>query len=240
MEEMKRVYERDEEGRRCCPPAFWEEEPMEISLTMPIDMTKADQFRKEIEKKYKTHITYNSLLIKAAAGTLEDFPIISGMWLSKDKIWAPNSDEIYIIYPVRVDDSILGGSIERANQKSLFEISNELKAQIDEIRKRGTDKLTDVPESFPPNRPFLDIVNLGPLGPVESVSAGRFSFLSIATAVLGACAVSEKPMARDNQIQIRKMMNLVLIFDHRAMHPNTPVKFLNELKRRLEEPATYL
>jgi pyruvate/2-oxoglutarate dehydrogenase complex dihydrolipoamide acyltransferase (E2) component len=139
-----------------------------------------------------------------------------------------------------VDDSILGGSIERANQKSLLDISSELNAQIDEIRKRGTDVLTDVPESFPPNRPFLDIVNLGPLGPVESVSAGRFSFLSIVTAVLGACNISEKPMARDNQIQIRKMMNLVLIFDHRAMHPNTPVKFLNELKRRLEEPATYL
>jgi pyruvate/2-oxoglutarate dehydrogenase complex dihydrolipoamide acyltransferase (E2) component len=237
---MKRVYERDEEGRRYCPPAFWEEEPMEISLAMPVDMTNADQFRKEIDKKYKAHITYNSLLIKAAAGALEDFPIISGMWLSKDKIWVPNSDEIYVIYPVRVDDSLSGGSIERANQKSLLEVSSELNAQIDEIRGRGTVVLPDVPESFPPNRPFLDIVDLGPLGPVESVSAGRFSFLSIVTAVLGACSISEKPMARDNQIQIRKMMNLVLIFDHRAMHPNTPIGFLNELKRNLEEPQTYL
>jgi pyruvate/2-oxoglutarate dehydrogenase complex dihydrolipoamide acyltransferase (E2) component len=237
---MKRVYERDEEGRRCCPPAFWEEEPMEVSLTMPVDMTNANQFRKEIGKRYKAHITYNSLLIKAAAGALEDFPIISGMWISKDKIRVPNPGEIYIIYPVRVDDSISGGSIERANQKSLLGISNELNAQIDEIRKKGADVLTDVPESFPPNRPFLDIVNLGPLGPVESVSAGRFSFLSIVTAVLGACAISEKPMVKDEKVQIRKMMNLVLIFDHRAMHPNTPIEFLNELKRRLEEPQTYL
>jgi hypothetical protein len=53
---MRRVCERDEQGRRYCQPAFWEEGPMEITLTMSIDMTDADSFRKEMNKEHEIHI----------------------------------------------------------------------------------------------------------------------------------------------------------------------------------------
>jgi pyruvate/2-oxoglutarate dehydrogenase complex dihydrolipoamide acyltransferase (E2) component len=36
------------------------------------------------------------------------------------------------------------------------------------------------------------------------------------------------------------MMNAILLWDHFAMMANTPVEFLNDLKKRLEEPDTYL
>jgi pyruvate/2-oxoglutarate dehydrogenase complex dihydrolipoamide acyltransferase (E2) component len=96
-------------------------------------------------------------------------------------------------------------------------------------------------EGFPPRRPFFYVANLGAIGPIESGMVGRF-FSSSApiTAILGVCAMSEKPQVWGGQIQIRKMLNACLIFDHRAMHPNTPIKFLTQLKRNLEEPDTYL
>jgi pyruvate/2-oxoglutarate dehydrogenase complex dihydrolipoamide acyltransferase (E2) component len=50
----------------------------------------------------------------------------------------------------------------------------------------------------------------------------------------------EKPAVKDDEIMIRKMMNVISLFDHRAMQANIPIEFLNELKRNLEEPATYL
>ena len=237
---MKRVYKRDGMGRRYCQPAFWEEEPMELTLTMPIDMTDADSLRKEMSKEHEIHISISSMIIKAVVNTLDNFPIISGRWLAKDKIWVPNPDETYIFYPIRVEDSIGAGFIEKASRKSLLEISNELNTQVDEVRSKGIDVLIDMPEEFPPERPFFDIINLGAIGSLESFSVGRFSPLNIMTAVLEICAMSEKPIARDGQIQIRKMMNAILIFDHRAMNPNTPIEFLTELKRNLEEPSTYL
>ena len=237
---MKRVYEWDEQGRKYCQPAFWQEEPMEITLTTPIDMTDADSLRKEMKKEHEIHISISPMIIKAVAGALENFPIIGGRWLAKDKIWVPDPDETYIFYPIRVEDSIGIGLIEKANRKSLLEISKELNTQVDEVRSKGIDVLIDMPENFPPKRPFLDIVNLGAIGSLESSSVGRFSPLSITTAVLGVCTMSEKAVVKDGQIQIRKMMNMILIFDHRAMNPNTPMEFLNQLKRNLEEPATYL
>ena len=45
---------------------------------------------------------------------------------------------------------------------------------------------------------------------------------------------------KDEQVVVRKMMNVALLFDHRAMMANTPIEFLNELKMNLEEPDTYL
>jgi pyruvate/2-oxoglutarate dehydrogenase complex dihydrolipoamide acyltransferase (E2) component len=75
------------------------------------------------------------------------------------------------------------------------------------------------------------------IGPVESGTAG---LLPDYIALLGVCTMSEKPAVKDGQIQIRKMMNVILAFDHRAMMGNTPIEFLTQLKRNLEDPTTYL
>jgi len=213
---------------------------MELIITMPIVMNDADSFRKEMSKEHKIHISISSILIKAVASALENFPIMSGRWLTKDEIWVADPGETYIFYPIQVEDSIGAGSIEKASQKSLLEISRELNSQVDEVRSKGTDVLIAMPEEFPPKRPFFDIINLGTIGPVESLSVGRFSPLTIITALLGVCAMSKKPVVKDGRIQIGKEMNVVLIFDHRAMNPNTGVEFLSQLKRNLEEPDTYL
>jgi pyruvate dehydrogenase E2 component (dihydrolipoamide acetyltransferase) len=199
-------------------------------------MTDADSFRKEMSEKYKTHITINSLIIKAAADVLEDFPIMSGMWLSKDKIWIPNSGEICILYTIQIGDSIEVSWIEKASQKSLLEVSNELNAQTKEAKSKSKNKHS-MEERKPPE-PLFYLANVGTIGPVESGSSNWFP--PTITAELAVGAMLEKPAVKDDEIMIRKMMNVISLFDHRAMQANIPIEFLNELKRNLEEPATYL
>ena len=58
--------------------------------------------------------------------------------------------------------------------------------------------------------------------------------------MLGICSIIKKPVVRNDAIMIRKMMNAVLLWDHRAMVPDVPIEFLNRLKRNLEDPDTYL
>ena len=238
---MHRGYQIDEEGKRCCRPAFgleqppfWPDQPVGVTLTMSLDMTDADSFRKEMSKKYKTHITINSLTIKATADVLEDFPIMSGMWLSKDKIRVPNPGEICIFYTIQIGDSIEVSWIEKASQKSLVEISKELNAQIKEAKSKNKHST----EGRKPPEPLFYLANVGTIGPIESGSSNWLP--PSITAELGVCAMLEKPAVKDNQIQIRKMMNAILLFDHRAMQANIPIEFLTQLKRNLEEPATYL
>jgi pyruvate/2-oxoglutarate dehydrogenase complex dihydrolipoamide acyltransferase (E2) component len=61
-----------------------------------------------------------------------------------------------------------------------------------------------------------------------------------ATSILGICSILEKPVVKEGQIMIRQVMNAVLGWDHRAMMASTPVEFLAQFKRNLEEPDTYL
>jgi pyruvate/2-oxoglutarate dehydrogenase complex dihydrolipoamide acyltransferase (E2) component len=238
---MRRVYEIDEEGRRYCRPAFWPEQqtfwpdqPVAATLTMPIDMTDADSFRKEMSERNKAHITLTSLVIKATADVLEDFPIMSGTWLSKDKIWVPHPGEICILFVIPKGDSIALSWIEKASQKGLLEISQELNAQVEEIKS----KIKVTHGEWGPPQPSFYIANVGTIGPVELASSNWFP--SSITGELVIYAMSEKPVVKNNQIQIRKVMNVASLFDHRAMQANTPIEFLNELKRSLEEPSTYL
>ena len=237
---MRSDYQIDKEGKRYCRPPFWPEQqafwpdrPVAVSLTMEIDMTDADSFRKEMNEKYKTHITINSLVIKATADALEDFPILSGMWFGKDKIRIPKPGEICILYTIQTEDSIAVSWIEKASQKSLLEVSNELNTKIEEIKSKNKRM-----ESVKPPEPLFYLANVGTIGPIESGSSNWFP--PTITAELAVGAMLEKPAVKDNKIQIRKMMNAVLLFDHRAMMANTPIEFLNELKKRLEEPDTYL
>jgi pyruvate/2-oxoglutarate dehydrogenase complex dihydrolipoamide acyltransferase (E2) component len=44
----------------------------------------------------------------------------------------------------------------------------------------------------------------------------------------------ERPAVKNGQIQIRKMMNVILSWDHAAMMGNTSIEFLTQLKRNLE------
>jgi pyruvate/2-oxoglutarate dehydrogenase complex dihydrolipoamide acyltransferase (E2) component len=75
---------------------------------------------------------------------------------------------------------------------------------------------------------------------IGSVESGTVAPPPSYIALLGVCTMSEKPAVKDGQIQIRKLMSVILAFDHRAMMGNTPIEFLNQLKRNLEEPAAYL
>jgi len=154
---VSRVYQTDEEGRRYCQPAFglveqpafWPDQPVGVALTMSVDMTDADSFRKELSKKHRTHITINSLIIKATADVLEDFPIMSGMWLSKDKIRVPDPGEICILYTIQIGDYIEVNWIEKASQKSLLEVSDELNTEIKKAKLKNKHGMEERKPSQP-------------------------------------------------------------------------------------------
>ena len=57
---------------------------------------------------------------------------------------------------------------------------------------------------------------------------------------LAVGSILKKPVIKDDEVAIQELMNVILEWDHRAMMANTPIEFLNEIKRNLEEPDTYL
>lgn len=50
-------------------------QPAPATVITSIDMTDADSFRKKIQKESEIYIIITSLITKAAASTVEDFPL---------------------------------------------------------------------------------------------------------------------------------------------------------------------
>jgi pyruvate/2-oxoglutarate dehydrogenase complex dihydrolipoamide acyltransferase (E2) component len=57
------------------------------------------------------------------------------------------------------------------------------------------------------------------------------------SAILGVHRATDRPVVRDGQIVIRKMMNLSITFDHRILDGMTAAKFVLNVVRLLEHPA---
>jgi|Cruoilmetagenom7_1024161.scaffolds.fasta_scaffold03210_9 Pyruvate/2-oxoglutarate dehydrogenase complex, dihydrolipoamide acyltransferase (E2) component, and related enzymes len=156
------------------------------------------------------------------------------LWGGEDKIILPNPNEINIGGPVQIEDTAGGFFINKANQKTIAEISKDIETQITAIREQK--KVWEEGDTLL-KTPVLLLSSVGTLGPVE-FDGGAFPQTN--TCVLGPRAILEKPAVRNGKIVIRKMMNVGLSWDHRAMDANIPIEFLTQLKKNLGEPYTYL
>jgi pyruvate dehydrogenase E2 component (dihydrolipoamide acetyltransferase) len=219
--------------------------PCSCSITTSIDMTDTDSFREKLEKETGVHISITSFIIKAAANAVEDFPILCGKWEERiDRIICPPPGEVNVGGLIKASGVKTGFYIEKANKKTLIEISKELDAQVKLVREKempspDVGKIGPLPTlaTAPHFRQDFGISNLGTIGFIESAFAqieeGITSSLLIGTII-------KKPVVRDDDIVIRKVMNAVLVWDERATVAWIPAKFLAEFKRDLEEPAIYL
>jgi len=229
---MLRVYSSDEKGRRYyqlddfmlslryvsnCDRSY------SCSLTVPIDMTEAIAFARS--RKDRTTVT--AMVVRASAIALEHDPALAGRWLDRiDRIYVPEKEEARIFLPVQVGDFSNGVWLERPVKKSLSDIAEELNREVKAVRDKIKGNL------FYPE-PFLAISNVGTLGMIENASA---TLTGDVVSELVMCSTIDKPWAVNGKIEARKIMNLVMVWDHFAVLASTPAEFLMEVKGLLEKP----
>jgi pyruvate dehydrogenase E2 component (dihydrolipoamide acetyltransferase) len=80
------------------------------------------------------------------------------------------------------------------------------------------------------------ITNIGPLGGTALMPTINYPEV----AILAMGKVQEKPVVRDGQIVIRKMLPLTLAFDHRIADGADAARFVAELVRQLSDPNLLL
>jgi pyruvate dehydrogenase E2 component (dihydrolipoamide acetyltransferase) len=59
-------------------------------------------------------------------------------------------------------------------------------------------------------------------------------------AILGVGRIAPKPVVRNGAVEIRQMMVLSLVFDHRLVDGAPAARFLQEIKYMVEEPYLML
>ena len=119
--------------------------------------------------------------------------------------------------------------IKHTNNKSIIEIADELVAKAT-LAREGKLPAEDMRGGT------FTITNVGPLGGTALLPTINYPEV----AILGMGKVQEKPVVRDGEIVIRKILPLTLAFDHRIADGADAARFVSELVRQLSDPNLLL
>ena len=199
-------------------PAFY--------LTIEVDMDNAMQSRAAINAIPDTKVSFNDLVIKACAAALRKHPKVNSSWMV-DKI--RTYSHVHIGVAVAVEDGLLVPVIRFADQKSLSQISAEVK----DLGKRAKDKKLQ-PADWEGNT--FTVSNLGMFGIDEFTSIIN----TPESCILSVGAIKQVPVVKNNQVVPGNVMKVTLACDHRTVDGATGAAFLQTLRTYLENPVTIL
>ncbi|MBA3947490.1 MAG: 2-oxo acid dehydrogenase subunit E2 [Herpetosiphonaceae bacterium] len=195
-------------------------------VSSEIDMGALMELRKQLNATAETRITVNDFIVKAAAQTLKQFPVLNASY-AEDAL--EYHDAINISIAVATDNGLLAPAVTDADKKSLGTLSSEAKELIERTR---TGKAT--PDEL--GRGTFTVSNLG-MYPVEN-------FVAIINppqaAILAVGAVREMPVVRDGQIVVGQIMKATISVDHRVADGAVAAQYMQALKKILEHPMLIL
>jgi pyruvate dehydrogenase E2 component (dihydrolipoyllysine-residue acetyltransferase) len=197
-------------------------------VTVEVDMEEAVKLKNSLEatELFEEDITYNDIIIKATALGLSRYTRMNASFEDDGVVIYPN---INIGMAVAVEDGLIVPVIHQCEQKSLPEISRAAHRLVAKAAHGGFTSEDLSGATF-------TISNMGMLG-VEHFAA---VIVPPQAAILAVSAVKDKPVVRNGQLTVGKTMMLTVACDHRVIDGVVGARFLNEVKRFLENPASLL
>jgi pyruvate dehydrogenase E2 component (dihydrolipoamide acetyltransferase) len=192
-----------------------------VIFTMEADATKLMAM-----KERDGHISFTAFAVKAAAKTLEKHSNVNST-IEGDEV--NTYSDVNVAVAIHTEQGLVAPVVRNANKKSVKEIN----AEIEELSVKAKEK-------------SLTVENL--TGGTFTISnLGAYEIESFAPtinppqcAILGLGRIVHKPYAKGNEVAVRPSTLLTLVFDHRIVDGAPAAKFLQDLKRALEEPEGLL
>ncbi|MBR9831738.1 pyruvate dehydrogenase complex dihydrolipoamide acetyltransferase [bacterium] len=195
-------------------------------LTIELDMTNAIEARKAINSMEGVKVSFNDMVVKAAAVALQKHPQVNSSWLG-DKIRI--NHHVNIGVAVAVEDGLLVPVVRYANTKQLSQIGAEVK----DFAQRAKDKKLQ-PQDWEGST--FSISNLGMFGIDE--------FTAIVnppnSCIMAVGAIKEVPVVKNGQIVPGSVMKVTLSCDHRTVDGAAGAAFLQTFKQLIENPVAML
>ena len=192
-------------------------------LTAEFDLTSASQLRTAaaaLGDEFK--VSFNDIVLKAVATALTQHPEVNAHWLG-DRI--RYFDTVHLGMAVATDDGLIVPVIFDADQKRMSEISAEAKGLAKRARER---KLK--PEEYTGST--FSVSNLGMFG-IDQFTA---IINPPEVGILAIGAIEDKPQIVDGELEVRKKLRVTMSCDHRVVDGAVGAKFLQTLKRMVENP----
>ncbi len=192
-------------------------------LTAELDLSRVMEMRKamaDLGAEFK--VSVNDVLLKAIAVALSQHPEVNAHWLG-DKIRYHN--RVHLGMAVATDDGLIVPVIWDADTKRMSEISKEAK----ELAKRARERKLK-PEEFTGST--FSVSNLGMFG-IDQFTA----IINPPEAGIIAIGTSEdKLVVVDGEAVVRQRVRLTMSCDHRIIDGAVGAKFLQTLRRLVENP----
>lgn len=200
-----------------------------VSTLAEVDVTKLVAFRAENKESFPAQfgvkLTYTPFFIKALAEALMEFPLVNAALMPDNNI-AMNKN-VHMGCAVSLgkngDEGLIVPVIRDCNTKSLIEIAKDLETIAAKARNNQLG-VADVQGGT------FTLTNPGSYGAV----LGTPMINAPQAAIIGTYTIKQMPVIVDGMIAIRSIMNLVLTYDHRIIDGSVAGKFLQSVKKKLE------
>ncbi len=182
-------------------------------------------------EKQGVKLTYLAFIVKAVAHALKEFPFVNAS-LDEDP---QRGQEIvlkkYYNVGIAVDtpDGLIVPVVKDADKKSILAIAREIseKAELARERKIALEDLRGG---------TFTITNIGSIGGTGGVAVVNHPEV----AILALGSIRKEPRVVEDRILVRNVMGVSLSFDHRVVDGALAARFVNEVKKHLEDPYSML
>jgi pyruvate dehydrogenase E2 component (dihydrolipoamide acetyltransferase) len=194
-------------------------------VTIEVDMGAAVAFRTQINEQIGeggSKVSFNDLVVKAAALALRDFPNLNQS-LEGETLYTHSNIDVNLA--VAIENGLIAPFIPDADQKSLGTIARMSKDLAGRARS-GELQMEEYQGGT------FTISNLGMFDVDE--------FIAIINppqaAILAVGSIREQPVVTNGEITIGHRMKLTLSADHRVTDGAEVARYLGEVKKYLQSP----
>jgi pyruvate dehydrogenase E2 component (dihydrolipoamide acetyltransferase) len=189
-------------------------------VTAEADMTDLVEFRARLKEKDAPY-TVTDFVSMAAVLTLKEFRDVNSSTDGKTIRW---NSRVHLGLAVSLEQGLVVPVIRNADELTIAELNARSKELTEKARagKLTPDEMTGGTFTIS-NMGMLDVENFTAIiNPGES-------------AILAVSSVLKKPVVRDDKVVVRSIMKMTLSSDHRLIDGATAARFLNALKKRIED-----
>jgi pyruvate dehydrogenase E2 component (dihydrolipoamide acetyltransferase) len=182
------------------------------------------QFNAGVEEGEK--ISFNDLVLRAVVVSLKKFPQLHSQW-SEDAVTTPG--QINLGVAVSLEEGLIVPVVKNAGEKSITALGQEVRELAGRARKGGLK-----PDEYQGGT--FTVSNLG----MYEITQFQAIINPPEAAILAVGAIRDTPVVDDGQVVPGKQMYLTISVDHRVVDGSVAAVFMQELKKRLQNPLSLL
>ena len=215
----RKIAEKMQDAKRRIPHFAYVEEA---------DLTELEDLRAHLnatKRNDQPKLTMLPFLMRALVLALPDFPQINARY-DDDQGVVYRHENVDIGIATQTDNGLIVPVLRHVEARDVWDSALEVARIAAAVRNKsaGKDELSGS---------TITITSLGALGGIVTTPVINHPEV----AIIGVNKLVERPVVKNGQIVVRKMMNLSSSFDHRVVDGYDAAAFIQRVKGLLEHPA---